>query len=232
MPEFIDTYYDDLVKVQNTLIDKVNKMLPKLETLTETELIELSRSLDFFDELRRLGYDNLVRDFEASFNGEMAGLLKKAGDFGVSAGSMNLEAVEYLMSLETTFLVKNVGDITDTVKREVFKGLINGDSVNDIAGRLTKNFKDGQGLVKSRVTVNDGISRLFNTTTQKIFEDEPSQRFEYIGPLDTDTRDECSAVLNDSRNDQGFTAEEISGLAGITFGDRGGWNCRHDWVPV
>ena len=53
MPEFIDTYYDDLVKVQNTLIDKVNKMLPKLETLTETELIELSRSLDFFDELRR-----------------------------------------------------------------------------------------------------------------------------------------------------------------------------------
>ena len=38
-------------------------------------------------------------------------------------------------------------------------------------------------------------------------------------------------VLDNKKNEQGFTIDEIGSLP-VDQATRGGFNCRHDWVPV
>jgi hypothetical protein len=52
--------------------------------------------------------------------------------------------------------------------------------------------------------------------------------FQYVGPLDDVTRDECVNILTDSQNAVGYKLDELP----LPIDERGGWNCRHDWVVV
>ena len=68
-----------------------------------------------------------------------------------------------------------------------------------------------------------------NKETNKDVEQE--QKFRYVGTLDSKTRDECRNTLALSQKE--FTMEEINDLTtGVSFADGGGFNCRHEWIPV
>lgn len=53
----------------------------------------------------------------------------------------------------------------------------------------------------------------------------------YLGPLDAKTRSFCQGLVG-----QTFSVDEIEGMdngqTGPVLTDGGGWNCRHEWVPV
>ena len=140
MSSFVDKYYDDLAAIKTELVNKVNRLLPRLETLSETQLIELSKSLDFFQEAKRLGYDNIAKEFEAGINKEVASTLKKAGQFGVSLGDLNLESLQLIMDLELESIVSENRALANQLKKEVFRGLVTGESINSIAERIETEF--------------------------------------------------------------------------------------------
>jgi hypothetical protein len=60
-----------------------------------------------------------------------------------------------------------------------------------------------------------------------------AERYEYVGPMDDRTRPFCRDLLNQGGT---HTLEDVGkmkngqSLSVVTYG--GGWNCRHDWVPV
>jgi hypothetical protein len=237
MSSFVNQYYDDLADVKTKLVEKVNRLLPRLETLSDSELIELSRSLDFFEEAKRLGYDKIVKDFERGLNKEVADTLKKAGTFGVDIGAVNLESLQLIMDLELDSLVSENRELSKQLKKEVFRGLLTGESINEISARIERDFSGTARIAQSRVATGDAVSKLFRTTTQKAFEGDDQQRFKYVGPDDNKTREICKSVLGNSQNNKGFTFAEIEALAPIggkkvTFTDAGSYNCRHEFVPV
>ena len=237
MSSFVDKYYDDLAAIKTELVNKVNRLLPRLETLSETQLIELSKSLDFFQEAKRLGYDNIAKEFEAGINKEVASTLKKAGQFGVSLGDLNLESLQLIMDLELESIVSENRALANQLKKEVFRGLITGESINSIAERIETEFSGTARIAQSRVATNDAVSKLFRTATQKAFEGDEQQRFKYIGANDDKVRDICRAVLDNPQNNKGFTFAEIEAFTPIngkkvTFTEGGKYNCRHEFVPV
>ncbi len=237
MSSFVDKYYDDLADVKTKLVEKVNRLLPRLETLSDSELIELSRSLDFFEEAKRLGYDKIAKDFERGLSKEVADTLKKAGTFGVDIAGVNLESLQLIMDLELDSLVSQNRELSKQLKKEVFRGLLTGESINEISTRIETEFSGNARITQSRVATGDAVSKLFRTTTQKAFEGDEEQRFKYVGPDDNKTREICKSVLGNSQNNKGFTFAEIEALAPIdgkkvTFTDGGSYNCRHEFVPV
>lgn len=53
----------------------------------------------------------------------------------------------------------------------------------------------------------------------------------YDGPVDSKNRDECAATLSDPKQSTGWKLDEISG-SGTPFVACGGYNCRHEWLPM
>ena len=237
MSSFVDKYYDDLADVKTKLVEKVNRLLPRLESLTDSQLIELSRSLDFFEEAKRLGYDKIAKDFENGLNKEVADKLRKAGTFGVDIGSVNLESLQLIMDLELDSLVSENKELSKQLKKEVFRGLLTGESINEIATRVQSEFSGNARIAQSRVATGDAVSKLFRTTTQKAFEGDEEQRFKYVGADDNKVREICRKVLDNPQNNKGFTFAEIEAFKSIdgkkvTFTEGGNYNCRHEFIPV
>ena len=135
------------------------------------------------------------------------------------------------MDLELESIVSENKALANQLKKEVFRGLVTGESINSIAERIETEFSGTARIAQSRVATNDAVSKLFRTATQKAFEGDEQQRFKYIGANDDKTRDECKSVLSNKNNNRGFTFSEIESLP-VSFSEGGGFNCRHEFVPV
>ncbi len=234
MPNYIDKYFDNVEAVQTEMLSRLKRLIPKLQKLNTSELIEVARSIDFLQEMNKNGLGDALDNLYNSFNGEVSATLKKASTLGVKQiTTTNIQAIEAMRLLEVDSLLKGYEQYASDLKRELIRGIITGEEGSSLAARLTNDFGAEKMLTgpQKRVVVNDAFSRLSNATTKEVFADTPEQKFEYIGPNDDVTRIECSDVLSDSRNSKGFTTSEIDGLP-VDFASRGGWNCRHDWVPV
>ena len=80
---------------------------------------------------------------------------------------------------------------------------------------------DGSPLSELDEEVN-----LLITKELKAFEEFPEIKFKYIGTNDDKTREVCKRALKLPP----LTRKEIDALGYVSFTDRGGYNCRHDWV--
>ena len=56
----LDFYNKEIANIQDQLIKKLDKIVIGLTTLNDTELVQLARQIDFFDEMNRLGYASLI----------------------------------------------------------------------------------------------------------------------------------------------------------------------------
>lgn len=74
-----------------------------------------------------------------------------------------------------------------------------------------------------------GIGNADATLKKDFYEQAGVELYEYLGPSDGKTRPECQATLDDPRQETGWTLEEIA-ASNTPFIERGGFNCRHDWV--
>lgn len=234
MPKYVDTYLNDLEAIQNELVQRLRLLIPKLQNLSSAELIEVGKGIDLLKEMDALGFSDALKNLYSGFNGEVVKVTELAAALNVPGiTETNLSAIKYMAELELTAFANEAKVYASNLQREIVRGMMTGTSVNDLAERLSGEFTGGKMLTgpQKRVVVNDAFSRLSNATTRKVFEDAPEQRFEYIGPDDSLTRDECSQALA-SQPSGGWTAAEINGLGYVDFDSRGGWNCRHDWIPV
>lgn len=231
MPKYVDTYLKDLEAIQNELVARLRLLIPKLQNLSATELIEIGKGIDLLKEMDALGFSNALSNLYSSFNGEVVKVTELAAALNVPGiTEANLNAIKYMAELELTAFANEAKVYASNLQREIVRGMMTGTSVNDLSERLSGEFTGGRMLTgpQKRVVVNDSFSRLSNATTRKVFEDAPEQKFTYVGPMDDVTRDECVGVLSDAQNSEGYKADELP----LPFDSRGGWNCRHDWIPV
>jgi len=101
--------------------------------------------------------------------------------------------------------------------------------------RIVAELSEGLTDLKRRIGTEalTGISLFEQAVKVEQFRDAGIERYMYVGPPASDPviRDSCKEVMGMEQNTTtGFTEDEIANLP-VGFIDRGGWNCRHDWIP-
>ena len=227
----LDFYNKEIQNIQQQLIDKLDNLVIGLGKVTNTELMQIAKQIDFFAEMETLGFGKLMNRVGKTFDDEIARVfaeLSKRELGQVSAAS--IDALRELKNFEMTYLTNGVRQYSDQLKTAMLRGIITGESNIQIMNNINSTFGVGTYISSSETSflINDAFSRFSNTSRAKAFEEFPEIKFQYIGPSDGKTRDVCQRALQEPP----LTREEINALGYIDFGNRGGYNCRHDWVRV
>ena len=226
-----ENFMSALGGIQNKLNDQLPTLAGRLSRLSDDELAILARELDFFQELNRLGYSDALNDLMNEYDNTASKVFEQARSRGLQVQVATAQNLELIKELDATTLLGRARDFSSRYKSELLRGVIAGESGRQIANRLTTTLGTELTSANLNLIVNDSFAKFSNSATFKAFADEPQTRYRYVGILDNNTRDICREVLEDSQNSQGYTMEEIFDLP-VGFDDRGGFNCRHDWVVV
>lgn len=229
----LDFYKKDMEKIQTQLLKKIEKVLGGLTVLDDAGLATAFKQINFVDELNALGFPALLAKVKGSYDKNAIktfALLK--GKQRTRQAATAVQAVEILSILDLTTISAGVTRYANELKTAMFRGLLTGQSSASIMQGLTETYGVGRALSSKQqvALLNDSFARFTRTTTAKLFEDVPEQKFEYVGPNDEVTRDVCVATLE--MQGEGMTIAEIEAEAPVSFADGGGFNCRHEWIPV
>ena len=227
----LDFYKKDMEKIQTQLLKKIEKVLGGLTVLDDAGLATAFKQINFVDELNALGFPALLAKVKGSYdkNAIKSFDLLKATQRTRQAATA-VQAVEILSILDLTTISAGVTKYANELKTAMFRGLLTGQSSASIMEGLTSTYGVGRALSSKQqvMLLQDSFARFSRTTTSKLFQDVPEQKFEYVGPDDEVTRDECVTGLVAGQ----ITAEEIPTLTNTTIEGGGGFNCRHEWFPV
>ena len=229
----LDFYKKDMEKIQTQLLKKIEKVLGGLTVLDDAGLATAFKQINFVDELNALGFPTLLAKVKGSYDKNAIktfDLLKATQRTRQVATAV--QAVEILSILDLTTISAGVTRYANELKTAMFRGLLTGQSSSSIMQGLTETYGVGRALSSKQqvALLNDSFARFSRTTTAKLFQDVPEQKFEYVGPDDEVTRDVCVATLE--MQGEGMTIAEIEAEAPVSFADGGGFNCRHEWIPV
>ena len=227
----LDFYNKEIENIQQQLIDKLDNLVIGLGRVTDTELMQIAKQIDFFAEMEALGFTKLMNRVGKTFDDEIARVfaeLSKRELGQVSAAS--IDALRELKNFEMTYLTNGVRQYSDQLKTAMLRGIITGESNIQIMNNINSTFGVGTYISSSETSflINDAFSRFSNTSRAKAFEEFPEVKFQYIGTSDNKTREVCQRALQEPP----LTREEIDALGYVDFANRGGYNCRHDWVRV
>jgi hypothetical protein len=229
----LDFYQKDIEKIQKKLLNKIEKVLAGLVVLDDAALAQAFQQIDFVDDLTKLGFPALLDRVKGSYDKQVVTTIA-----GLSAAQRSrqtvaaVQAVEVLGLLDLSTISAGVTRYANELKTAMFRGLLTGASSASIMEGLNQTYGVGKALSSKQqvALLNDSFARFARTTTGKLFEDVPEQKFEYVGPNDEVTRDVCQATLE--MQGEGMTMAEIEAEAPVSFADGGGFNCRHEWIPV
>ena len=68
----LDFYNKEIQNIQQQLIDKLDNLVAGLGTLSDTELMQIAKQIDFFDEMEKLGYGKLMNKVGKTYDDEIA----------------------------------------------------------------------------------------------------------------------------------------------------------------
>jgi hypothetical protein len=229
----LDFYQKDIEKIQKKLLNKIDKVLGGLVVLDDKQLATAFKQIDFVDELNKLGFPALLEKVRTTYNKQAV------KNFDVLTAAQRtrqtvtaVQAIEVLAILDLTTISAGVTRYANELKTAMFRGLLTGQSSKSIMEGITSTYGVGKGLSSKQqvMLLQDSFARFNRTTTGKLFADVPEQKFLYVGPDDNVTRPECSETI--AIQGEGMTMAEIESQAPVAFGDGGGFNCRHEWIPV
>jgi len=229
----LNFYQKDMEKIQKKLLNKIEKVLAGLVVLDDAGLAQAFQQIDFVDDLTKLGFPALLEKVKGSYDKQVVTAITGLGVAQRSKQTVAaVQAIEVLALLDLSTISSGVTRYANELKTAMFRGLLTGASSKSIMEGLTATYGVGKVLSSKQqvALLNDSFARFARTTTAKLFEDVPEQKFEYVGPNDEVTRDVCQATLD--MQGEGMTIAEIEAEAPVSFADGGGFNCRHEWIPV
>lgn len=222
-----DAYTQNLLNNFNKIWDSMAPNIQKgVVSLFRSNNYSVSAIENVFSEL---GFDDLTGEVAIRINKMMKLSSDMSKELGYSfmLGRDNVELFDELSQLNVETLLNTKKQIAHDLKRFALQAELEGLKFKDIAAGL-KNTFDEMGR-RLNTEIYTGI-RTFESSLDKIsMINGGIKKFKYMGPVDSKNRDACQATLQDSRQETGWTAEEVEN-SNTPFIERGGWNCRHRWV--
>ena len=228
----LDFYNKEIENIQQQLNDKLDNLVIGLGRVSDTELMQIAKQIDFFAEMEALGFTKLMNRVGKTFDDEIARVFAELSKRELGQVSVaSIDALRELKNFEMTYLTNGVRQYSDQLKTAMLRGIITGESNIQIMNNINTTFGVGTYISSSETSflINDAFSRFSNASRAKAYEEFPDIKFKYIGTIDPKTnREVCKKALKLPP----LTRKEIDALGYVSFIDRGGYNCRHDWVRV
>jgi hypothetical protein len=222
----VDKFMKQIKNIENKLLNDLDNIAKRMDDLTDTELVAITKELDFFQELLDRGYTNAVNGLMEAYEGQVVKIKALADKRGIATiQGATIEQLQLLQDLEAESLLGKATTYANDLKDGLFKGIVSGESPSSIVARLKDTVK--LETHQLNVAVQDGIKQFDDVARHKVFEGE-DVRWTYVGPLDSDTRDICRDTIENEPK-KGYTEAQVN-ASDTPFGVRGSFNCRHSWM--
>ena len=226
MPNPVERFSSQIGKVEASLYADLNKIASQLNQLSDTELINIIREVNFFQDLLDRGYADAVNGLIDSYGDNLSKIVKEARKRGIrDIGGATVSQLELLQELDTRALLGNANLFSERLTNELFSGIVSGESISSIVKRLSETVP--LATHQLNVAAYDSFRQFDDLARYKVFEGA-DVTWTYIGPSDNRTREACRNTIENEPKD-GYTEEKVA-ASDTPFGVRGGFNCRHSWM--
>jgi len=222
-------------KFSQNLVDNFNSQWVKMTPEIRKGLVSIFRAGDYSTEsiqavFQQAGFNNLT-DAVAGQYSKMLSFseqLSKEMGYKFILTNENIALFDQVNTMNFERLINGGISVASDLQRFAIQSQIEGRKFNQIAAGLNDIFETAGRRLNTEIYT--GI-RNFESSIDKVSQQNAGiEKFVYSGPVDAINRDACRGTLSDNRQSTGWTMEEIEN-SDTPFVDRGGWNCRHRWLP-
>jgi len=215
------------------MLAKFDKEFEALSWDAQKKILALFRAGDYTAgslQAALQGHYELVQE-AAIRNQEVIQFSKQmANELGVKFAITNdtIKNFDLIQDMNADNLGKNIDRYIAEMRRFGLQAELEGRSLRDITKGLADEFSAmGRRLNTEAYT---GIRMADSAVSKDVYEQAGIELYYYLAPDDDKTRDECGNTLGDPKQSTGWTMADIEASA-TPFVGRGGYNCRHDWIP-
>ena len=248
MPQ-IDANEKLLLDVIKRLDRKITRLIAQLKAKNNGSLISDSINLKKAINMRK----DIVKEFGkytaaaklasdySPVGKEINKIFKEAGISGVITRTD--KSIIKTLSGDSFNQMASLGDqYSAQISNKIYSSVLVGDSVDDLSLEISQLLvggtdKAGRPMASHAKTIaTTGYREADSIILEKKGEEFEIEKWEYAGSLIKDSREWCADHVGKT-----YTMEEIKEWegrswkgkkAGNPFVTRGGWNCRHRWLPV
>ena len=199
--------------------EAIEGILKLLEGKTNTQALQILNDLNV-EQVMKAKTANIVKEYTAG----NAGLLLSKELFS----QISEEDLLALITQSERYLAGEITAMSNVIRQEVFAGIMNKSTVDDIIQSLGK--KGYAADVGMKRVISDGLNNYSRSVTRMMMEEAPDEtKYIYIGPADDRTRDFCLSAIQAGA----ITKDQIESMGwGFSLTEGGGINCRHGWEPM
>ena len=177
----LDFYNKEIQNIQQQLIDKLDNLVVGLGRISDTELMQIAKQIDFFAEMETLGFGKLMNRVGKTFDDEIARVFAELSKRELGQVSVaSIEALKELKNFEMTYLTNGVRQYSDQLKTAMLRGIITGESNIQIMNNINTTFGVGTYISSSETSflINDAFARFSSTSRAKAFEEFPEVKLQ------------------------------------------------------
>ncbi len=147
-------------------------------------------------------------------------------DDAVFFGKVSETQLQALRNMQQSSILKYTDDIGERVRLSLVQGVLQNKSKDKLRRLLLQDLTIKPYEVETIITTS--MANYSRSLTLLQLEDQPQQKLIYQGPLDSKTRPVCIRMLAQGAMTQSQVEAKFPGA----LRDGGGFNCRHQWVPL
>ena len=138
------------------------------------------------------------------------------------------ETLRGLTNFSTSTFSDHLGQMGNIIKKEIVKGAISGATEKGIFDAIQQ--QAGLSNSQMQTLVTTGLNDYSRSVGKVMFDQlSKNQKYRYVGAIDDRTRDVCLQMWGSGN----ITKNEIvSNFGASVFISGGGYNCRHQWIPI
>ena len=218
LDEVIKSYDDELERASREFVDDVENL--KEEGLSASELLLFLAALDVATYFTQDLNMNVAVN---SYMNATTSLLDELPFFG----SIQEEQLLALRNIQQSNILGVTSQVGESLRMSISQGVSNNLNRSQIEGLMRRNL--GRDLPKIDTIITSSMGVYQQSVIGAMAQDLPGDTlWRYDGPRDNKNRPLCREYLSK----QPLTQEQITSIDANGYYDRGGYNCRHLWLPM
>ncbi len=223
----------DQNKIDKVAITIANQV-ESLQAEMVRDLLKLSKDKrfqsieDFLFALEQIDLEQVVRlKAQNIINGYTAAHTQILADMTLFA-DITESTLQSLTNFSTSSFADSLGRMSGVIKSEIVKGVLGEATDRGILQAIQQ--QAGLSNAQMQTLVTTGLNDYSASVGKVMIDESPANtKFRYVGAQDDRTRDICRELWAAGE----MTERQIKSRFGAdVFISRGGFNCRHQWMPV
>ena len=208
--------------VQKEVVIEILGAMQKTQRVgTAVTLVEILNQFNF-KEIVRLKAQNVITNYTKAHTQMLT-------DMKIF-GKISEESLRTITNFSTSIFADKLDDMANILKSEIIKGALGAGTEQGILQAIQA--RSGLSNTQMRTLVTTGLNDYSRSVNKVMMDTLPSaQKYRYDGPLDDSTRDECVDMINAGELTENQIISQFSGYGDVLISG-GGFNCRHQWMPI